>query len=415
MSLSDCHSFHDCPLRSSSLMIVNKEKQTIVTATDEIFDILGYEPTQLVGRSVNILDPRRKYYKDEEGKKKERFFLRHESFGQIPMDICIHHDPLTNAMDLDYWLIRPLATVLGGGLTTSTTTANLPITILRLSPFGTIEHAYPSTQFPQQLHELKGRPIMSFVHESDVRPLCEKLCNIKKRIHHTFRIRWLRLFHPKEEHTEDDFDWVTFTIMNSPRRLSCDAAYDPQTRPICIIRPAAMEETQSQPYRMHQQNQQCASIMSFSTPYLLTGLVSGTIKLLWDGTSLGVNQLLQLMEAMHAALDSGRTYLIEFLGHLLMHALKMMNEVIYFSSLEEYEHIDNSVHEEEKKKSHKKKKYHLYGLSTVKVDVDNSVWSVPLYIKKTIKSNYLTGESSLFNRNNNKQQERNKNNEISTP
>ncbi|CAO3656433.1 unnamed protein product [Mucor hiemalis] len=398
MSLADCHSFHDCPLRSSSLLIVNKEKQTIVTATDEIFDILGYEPTQLVGRSVNILDPRRKYYKDEEGKKKERFTLRHESFGQIPVEICIHHDPLTNATDLDYWLIRPLSTVLGGGLAP---TASLPITILRLSPFGTIEHAYPSTQFPQQLQELKGRPIMSFVHESDVRPLCEKLCNIKKRIHHTFRIRWLRLFHPQEEHTEDDFDWVTFTIMNSPRRLSCDAAYDPQSRPICIIRPAAaVTEEKSNQHKLQQQ--QCASLMSFSTPYLLTGLVSGTIKLLWDGTSIGVNQFLQIMEAMHDALDSGRTYLIEFLGHLLMHALKMVNEVIYFSSLDEYMNEDDM--KKTNKKEEKKNKYHLYGLSTVKVDVDNSVWSVPLYIKKTIKSNYLTAES-LFTRNNNKQQE----------
>lgn len=393
MPFTDCHTFHNCPLRSSSLLIVSKEKQTIVTATDEVFDVLGYEPTALVGRSINSLDPRRQFYYDS-GEKKERFTLRHESLGQTPFEICIHHDPLTNATDLDYWLIRPVNTVLRK--------TSSPFTILRLSPFGTIEHAYPSTQFPQQTRELKGHPIMSFVHESDVRSLCDKLCNIRRRTHHTFRVRWLHLIHPNENHTDQDFEWVSLTVMNSPRKQSCDDAYDPQSRPVCIIRPdprCILEKHQQQ-----QQQTECPS--SFATPYLLTGLVSGTVRLLWEGTSLGVSSFMEVVESMHLALDHGKIYMIEYLAHILTYTFKMMNEIIYFSSEDE---IQNERKEEfyksiKKQKQislddrlllqEKKKKYHLYGLSSVKVSIENNIWSVPLYINKTIRSSYLTDKKS---------------------
>lgn len=391
MSFTDCHTFHGCPLRSSSLLIVSKEKQTIITATDEVFDILGYEPTELVGRSINILDPRQQFYYDG-GEKKERFTLCHESLGQLPFEICIHHDPLTNATDLDYWLIRPVNML--------RKKPSSPFTILRLSPFGTIEHAYPSTQFPQQTRELKGHPIMSFVHESDVRPLCDKLCNIRRRTHQTFRVRWLNLLHPKESHNDQDFEWVSLTVMNSPRKKSCDAAYDPQSRPICIIRP-------DPPCILEKPQKECQS--SYLTPYLLTGLVSGTVRLLWEGTSLGVNTFLEVMEAMHDAMDHGKTYIIEYLAHILTYSIKMMNEIIYFSSLDDFKQEQNQEQHKnttKKKKQlnlddrllleEKKKKYHLYGLSSIKVSIENNIWSVPLYINKTIKSSsYLTDNKSL--------------------
>lgn len=383
MSFTDCHSFHDCPLRSSSLLIVSKEKQTIVTATDEVFDILGYDPKELVGKSINLLDPRQHY--DAE-KKKDCFTLCHESFGQLPFEICIHHDPLTNATDLDYWLIRPVNTL--------RKKTSSPFTILRLSPFGTIEHAYPSNQFPQQLAQLKGHPIMSFVHESDLRSMCEKLCHIRRRTHHTFRVRWLHLLHPRETHNDQDFEWVSFTVMNSPRRLSCDAVNDPQSRPICIIRPD----------QEHKLETHCSS---FPTPYLLTGLVSGTVRLLWEGTSLGVSTFFELMEGMHTALDQGKIYMIEYFAHLLTHALKMVNELMYFSDglnkkeedmvymkKQQFKIDDHHLLEE------KKKKNHLYGLSSVKVSVENNIWSVPLYMKA---SNYLTYKKSFRKRTNNKQ------------
>ncbi|KAG2196331.1 hypothetical protein INT47_009326 [Mucor saturninus] len=381
MSFSDCHSFHDCPLRTSSLLIVSKEKQTIVTATDEVFDLLGYDPIELVGRSINLLDPRQ-YYDNE---RKERFTLCHATSGHLPFEICIHHDPLTNATDLDYWLIRPVNTL--------RRKTSSPFTILRLSPFGTIEHAYPSTQFPQQTPQLKGHPIMSFVHESDVRSMCEKLCHLRRRrTHHTFRVRWLRQFHPKEAHTDQDFEWVSLTVMNAPRRSSCDAANDPQSRPICIIRPDQEQQVET-------------SCSGFSTPYLLTGLVSGTLRLLWEGTSVGFSSLFELVEGMHTALDQGKIYMIEYFAHLLTHALNVANELLYFSESKKEEEMvymkhQYKIEEHASLLEDKKKKSQFYGLSTVKVAVENNIWSVPLYTKA---SNYLTDKSSFRNRTNNKQ------------
>jgi hypothetical protein len=142
---------------------------------------------------------------------------------------------------------------------------------------------------------------------------------------------------------------------------------------------------------------------------LLTGLVTGTIKLIWDGTSLGVNQFFEIIEAMHLALDSGKTYMIEFLLHLFTHALKLMNEALLFSSLEEYMNKEEDMVHLYKKplsksttttkkcqhyqlKEEEKKKYHLYGLSTVKVSVNDSIWSVPLFKKKPIQQSNLTVE-----------------------
>ena len=52
----DPHSFDSCPLRtSSSLFIVKQQDQTIVTATDEIFNILGYSPSDVIGKTIDQL------------------------------------------------------------------------------------------------------------------------------------------------------------------------------------------------------------------------------------------------------------------------------------------------------------------------------------------------------------------------
>lgn len=461
-STAEQHSFHDCPLRSSSLLIVNTDKQTIITATDEVFDLLDYAPTHLVGKSIHVLNPtlhrRRSASKgNKEDKREEHFTLLHESLGQIPFDICVHHDPLTNATDLDYWLIRPIHNNNGIIQQPQNKTTEGGATILRLSPFGTIEHAYPSKHFPQQIHQLKGHPIMSFVHESDVRSLCEKLANIKrKKAYLTFSVRWLNKHHPKqlvadqeeEEEEEDTYDWVSFTVMNSQRnkRYSYDAANDPQSRPICIIRSTTAPPSQQQHTLQHstRRQQECSSSNStYLVPYLLTGLVSGTVKLLWEGTSLGVNSFLDLMEAMHTALDQGKVYLIEYLAHLLTHAVKMMHEVVYVTTWEEDEQGTTSsssssssssgsdYYSEEdvveymdmnagvKKRKNRKKRCHqkveektkeqLYdGLSSIRVSIDDdSIWSVPLLVGKTIMQKHnkkknltVTTTNRLCNNNN---------------
>ncbi|KAL9554479.1 hypothetical protein MBANPS3_002809 [Mucor bainieri] len=327
MQHTTCHSFHACPLRSSSLLIVSKEKQTIVTATDEVFNMLGYEPTCLIGKSVDILHlcsvP-----KKPSSSSSCCYTLRHASHGDIPFDICSHFDPLANATDLEYWLIRPaqhMSTI--PNMHTSSNAMRGPVTILRLSPFGTIEHAYPSSEFPQKLHELIGHPIMSFVYKSDVRFLCERLSKLPKRTFTTFKVRWLKQ-HPRHN-VEDQFEWVAFTVMNSPRRLSCSALDDPQTRPTCIIRPiydptdtAEKEEKEEAAY---------------------------FYDALWDALLLpvksGISTIFSTLDALHTAMDEGRSYVVQFLGHLITHFLKVSSELLYHAALE-FEHYPNHNHED---------------------------------------------------------------------
>jgi hypothetical protein len=306
---SNDHYFHNCPLRSSSLMIVHKEKQTIVSATDEVFNMLGYEPAQLVGKPVSILEPSRS---------KQGYFLQ-ASHGKVRFELCIHFDPLANAKDLEYWLLRPVQ---------NQSISSGPVTILRLSPFGTIEHAYPCLEFPQQPHELKGQPIMSFVYPSDVGPLCQKLSKIPSRLYTTFRIRWLK-YHPKHAQ-EHQYEWVSFTVMHNPKK---SFAEDPQSRPVCIIRP--LQEEQLSP-----------SVLALA------------FNMLAEQTRCGVNTLYQALEALHLAIDQGKSYLIEFLAHMITQILTVTCELV--------------GHLEENKEDH-----------IVNVSLDNCVWSVPLSIKRT--------------------------------
>lgn len=336
---SNDHFFHNCPLRSSSLMIVNKEKQTIVTATDEVFNMLGYEPIQLVGKSVSILNPTK--HKQREN----CYYLLHESYGKTCFELCIHFDPLTNATDLEYWLLRPIAIQRQSALVRASSSPSTgPVTILRLSPFGTIEHAYPSLEFPQTPHDLRGQPIMSFVHQSDVRSLCEKLSKIPQRVYTTFRIRWLKA-HPKHGE-EQQYKWVSFTVMNNPRRSSCSSLYDPQSRPVCIIRPLYQEEDNSQ----HQSPS--------------SGILGFAFNMLVEQTNFGVNTLYQTLESLHLAIDQGKSYLIEFLAHLITQILTVTCELVG--------HLEGKSNDEKN------------NIPAVNVSLDNCVWAVPLYIKKTM-------------------------------
>ncbi|CAO3654783.1 unnamed protein product [Mucor fragilis] len=372
MQHTTSHSFHDCPLRSSSLLIVSKEKQTIVTATDEVFNMLGYEPTHLIGKSVDIL------HLCSAPKKPSSsgcYTLRHASCGDIPFEICSHFDPLANATDLEYWLIRPaqhMTTI--PNIRACNNTARGPVTILRLSPFGTIEHAYPSSEFPQKLHELRGHPIMSFVYKSDVRFLCERLSKLPRRTFATFKVRWLKQ-HPRHDR-QDQFEWVAFTVMNSPRRLSCSAVDDPQTRPTCIIRPIYDTTTSTEEVEKKEENIYYA---------------------LWDTLLLpvksGISTIYSALDALHAAMDEGRSYVVQFLGHLITHFLKVSSELLYHAALE-FEGYPNHSHDDGgESSSSKKEELHVSGSSacdtnTIKVTLDNCIWSVPLLINNSLhKSN----------------------------
>ncbi|KAI8994533.1 hypothetical protein BDB01DRAFT_773097 [Pilobolus umbonatus] len=366
MLLTDNHSFHNCPLRSSSLLVVNKDKQTIVTATDEVFDTLGYDPTQLVGQSINLLNPRI-------SKDKEHFIMRHASLGKLPFDICIHHDPLTNAEDLDYWLIRPHLPItrVEESLIPKVHQyhSTSPISILRLSTFGTIEHAYPSKEFPQKTKSLKGHPIMSFVHESDVRNLCEQIRKARHRTHHTFRVQWMQGDLRSEEGST--YQWVTITVMNVPSKLSCNQMEDTQTRPICIIRP--IDETTS----------------TITAVSLVSNIMSSTLTYCMQ--QMNIYQLCDIMELLNTAIDQGRSYVVEYLTHIVTYMVDMACEIMYNDiPMTDAKAANRNRHNTKyrknksaKHKSNKNKKTDkgcfMMETPTIKVSVrGEGIWTVPL-------------------------------------
>ncbi|KAF7727874.1 hypothetical protein EC973_006987 [Apophysomyces ossiformis] len=283
--MSPQHSFHHCPLRSSSLLIVSQAKQTIVSATDELFDLLGYTPSQLIGHNLAILDLHRPH--------PTRVLARHESQGQVLLEVCVHPDPLDPSAGLDYWLLRPAYTphtLLSPSLSIpqipTTTQSSSAMTVLRLDNHGTIELAHLSPAFRQPVSELLDRPLLSFLHPTDVRT-----------------IRW--------QSPEDQYEWMTLTVMNVPRRLSCAALEDPLNKPICILRPIRSEGS-------------CAAATSVNGFLRFISAIHGATMT----AAVWSTSIEKAIEAMQLAVHHANTYMVEFLAHMLISVADLVMDYV---------------------------------------------------------------------------------------
>ncbi|ORZ15238.1 hypothetical protein BCR42DRAFT_492168 [Absidia repens] len=290
MTKDTCHSFDTCPLRSSSLLIVQHDQQVIVTASDEVFDMLGYHADQLISQPLSVLSLSTLHQKTRQVVK-----TRHAITKQwIQLEVCVHHDPFSTASGLDYCLIaaksnkpqpqpQPLSTV----------------TLVGLNAYGSIVHAYPASEFPHPSScDLVGRPIMSFIHTDDVRPLCRLLR--KSTTHplppsstkddYTMDVRWLRSTRlattTVDTIHESEFEWMHITIVN-PTIYSHVPALN--GRPICLLRPSS-----------------CSSVSSFSA-----------------------------LDSLGAALENGRIYCMEFLQHLLACLVQLIHDLAVASPPEQ--------------------------------------------------------------------------------
>lgn len=283
MTSDTSHSFDTCPLRSSSLLIVHHDQQAIVTASDEVFDMLGYHSEQLIGQPLSLLS-----LSTAHGKKHQVARARHALTRQwVNLTICIHHDPFSTSSGLDYCLLAATNQQEQNHDTNQLTTVSL----LGLNAYGSIVHAYPSPQFPQPAScHLVGRPIMSFIHTDDVRPLCRLLrkstnCTTSSSAlnsnaaKYTMDVRWLM-----SSRDSDAFEWMQITIVN-PTMYSHVPALN--GRPICLLRPA--HHTKS-------------------------SYASDTLDLIW------------------AALESGRLYCLEFVQHLLACFMQLIQDLTMITS-----------------------------------------------------------------------------------
>lgn len=287
------HSFHECSLRSSSLIIIHKQTQTIVTATDKVFQYLNYnDPHQLLGKSIRVLNPR--HFQSN------TYLLQCYDHSDKLFQLCVHHDPLNpKTGHLEYWLLKPL---------NANAEEGHPLSILRLSSYGTIDYAYLSHEFPQAFHDLHGHPIMSYVHPLDVPTLCEKLKQCK--IYDTFQIRWLKK-HPRfhtQDDEHDDFIWVSFTVIHANYHSRKSRQTDPQTRPICILRPLLDQDTTTT----------TASTMKDFALCFLSAYLCDTFN--------------TFIESIHTAIDQGKTYLMEYLTFVISSMLTIMSQILVILS-----------------------------------------------------------------------------------
>ncbi|KAI9496309.1 hypothetical protein BDB00DRAFT_142456 [Zychaea mexicana] len=303
----DPHSFDSCPLRtSSSLFIVKQQDQTIVTATDEIFNILGYAPSDVIGKTISQL---LKTIPSPDNTFPLRCVARDKRGTRIKFQACIHRDPLLHrtttapnemaTAPLDYWLVRPL-----NQEKTSRRYRRqqhhrftLPAdatTVIMLSPYGIVDRIYhvidqelqPASSATRQLI---GMPIMAFIHSEDLQILCGQLNMTYRRIQPTFDVRWLtKGYSSKDENDMDAADeyyqWITVTGMPITHQ---SARLKRRSQITCVIEPIALHERDR-----------------------------GLVETIQDMLEL-------LYDALVEKATAGKIYVLEFLEHVLMNIIPL--------------------------------------------------------------------------------------------
>jgi hypothetical protein len=295
------HNFSNCPLRSSCLLITNHSTQIIVTATDEILDLLGYKMTDIIGQSINTLlfKPLSKISSIPE------CTIKNSTGDIMTFQVCVHQDPLGGSTSLDYWLIRPVIN------DNSTVDSLLPpaISILKLSPYGTIEQVQLSSNLNQPITELIGRPVMAFIYGDDVKPLCStlsKICSIHK--YHTkleeqdpLFIRWSRLpcliANNPDLNNSLNYDWMSFTLSTTSSTSLI--------KPICIIRSLQVETS--------------TDIIQQSDEYSLLGQLLNT-----------------LYDIMNESTVSSKVYIKEFYQHVVKNIMEIVTTILYYTQQKGY-------------------------------------------------------------------------------
>ncbi|KAI8886060.1 hypothetical protein K501DRAFT_283970 [Backusella circina FSU 941] len=214
--------------------------------------------------------------------------LRHSNGRHLLFQVCIHQDPLgcnSNNNGLDYWLIRPNGTP-------ATLQTTVPVSVLCLSPYGTIEQAQLAPSFKQTVSELLGRPVMAFVYENDVESLCNGLANATSP-HRTpndspLLIRWSKL--PVLVSTEEslNYDWFAFTLMGEPK-------------PICIVRPLQIETCEG-------------------GGLVVPSSVLDQLRAYFKGAHD------DLIERLEVSVHQGRVYLAEFYHHAISYLIKILSD-----------------------------------------------------------------------------------------
>lgn len=297
------HTFSNCPLRSSSLLITNHATQSIVTATDEILDLLGYSMAELLQHSIHSLQ----FKLDSNFTTIPTCTFQHANGNRLHFQVCVHQDPLGGSSCLDYWLIRPAGTeanqmVLSSNTSTTITNTTAAISVIRLSPYGTIEQVQPSPHFKQPISELLGRPVMAFVYQDDIQPLCAslaKICSLHKHYppQDPLFIRWSRLPCLINDYDSEDslnYDWMSFTLMSTNIGIVGNSI-----RPICILRPLQCEQSRDE-------EEEASVVIPFSL----------------------YNQLFDCYQSICEAANESKIYVAEFYHHVISSLLEMLSSYL---------------------------------------------------------------------------------------
>ncbi|KAI9478531.1 MAG: hypothetical protein EXX96DRAFT_525128 [Benjaminiella poitrasii] len=331
------HSFSNCPLRSSSLLITHHKTQSIITATDEVLDLLGYSLSDLLGNSIHSLSLKL----SSEITCIPECTIKHADGHRLNFQVCIHQDPLVdrrtaNTSCLDYWLIRLL--------TTKEDKPCLPalFTILRLSPYGTIEQIQHQQQQQQQqiasflkqpMHELIGRPVMAFVYDEDVPNLCSRLARLCSSSATVFDnssplfIRWLNLPFVQHSHAyfDDDeeedslcYNWMSFTLLMANQQQH----QQPQTHPICLLRPLHIPyEVLKQPEQEEDQGQDILSLTLLSMMLQHVSLLSQLI-----------GCCRHFIQSLKISAKQSKVYVNEFYNHVVYQLMELISSALVLKS-----------------------------------------------------------------------------------
>jgi hypothetical protein len=245
--------------------------------------------------------------------------IQHANGSVLHFQVCVHQDPLGGSSCLDYWLIKLLSTdqeqqQQQEQFSSAIVPCNNTISVIRLSPYGTIEQVQSSPVLCQSVEELMGRPIMAFIYQDDVEPLCSSLsniCSIHKQQQqlqlqqHSLFIRWSTLpcllSTSLMDHEDSlNYDWMSFTLVANQQHNSA------VIRPICILRPLQIILKES----AKQENQGVVVIRDT----------------LFDQI---VDQCKLLYQIVQESANHSKAYVMEFYQHVVSSLLDMITTYLF--------------------------------------------------------------------------------------
>ncbi|ORX97975.1 hypothetical protein K493DRAFT_300138 [Basidiobolus meristosporus CBS 931.73] len=224
------HTSGHCSLHATATIWIEMEggRLHITKATGEALRLFGYmDISEIACLDLHEIFEVVEYLSDTN----EVLTLKCKNLGHGPiwLNACAHQ-----LHQRQHWSLRDithqkLLTSLTSSPTPKQTNAG---NVLSISPFGIVEHVFPTSFMGLNASQIVDKPMMMFVHPEDIKTLCNGLSTMLKSMYADFTVRW--------QTGADDSGEKTYLPVQVHAMLS-------EKSPICLIKPLPLKIAPQRP------------------------------------------------------------------------------------------------------------------------------------------------------------------------